>query len=280
MAKPLFASLAISLAGCVGVVGSEPSPTSEPDRDVGSTPDPAGEPGSSGGVPSAAVAEGPAAAAVAPPTSTTLRGCPEGLAVCDDFEDGLDPVWEEVTRGGGSIALEEGALRLDLPPADGARALLVTRPFDSLGESFWGRFHMRTEADVDMIHSFLLNAVGTLDGSRAYYGLHSNQARLNSRYVAAHVEQHGGWKKIGTHRLPEAWTCVELHFDAERGLVAFYFDGEQDPEMRVDETESPPWTGPSLERIEVGFHTYQAAGRSFSVWYDGIAFDSSRVGCE
>jgi len=281
-AAVILAHFVLVAAGCVGAIGSaEPRPQTEPIApDAEAQPEDVRVPVAAG--PGAPVRVGEDPIFETPP-STTPRGCPAGIAFCDDFDGGAvdSDVWETVTREGSEVAVVDGALRLSLSAADGARALVRPQGLVSvLGDRFWGRFFMRTDPGVDMVHSYLMNAEGTLDGARAYYGLHSNQGRLNSRYVAAHVEEHGGWKKIGEHTLPGEWTCIEFHFDLERGAMSFFFEGEEDLVMRVDETDSPPWTGPELSRIDFGFHTYQAAERPFEVFYDGIAFDTNRVGCD
>lgn len=224
--------------------------------------------------------------------TTMGAGC-EGrdLLFCDDFESGaLDASrWSAIdAREGSSGRVSEThafegthALELDLGTADGARALLSPQGlFPMATNRVYGRFYLYTSPAVDMVHSFLLNATGTLDGGRAYYGLHSNQGRLNSRYVAPAITVHGGLKAIGTHHLPEdTWVCVELLFDGEANEIQFWFDGVEDPDMRVTSDADPPWIAPPFTRIEMGFHTFQAAGAPFSVFYDAVAFDDERIGC-
>ena len=215
--------------------------------------------------------------------------CPAGVLFCDDFESSEldDARWASDIRSGvvastsDARALEGArALRLQVPPADGARAYLSPRGLLPVaGNLVYGRFYLLVTPSVGMVHSALVEARGQIDGNRTTYGLHSNSSRLNSRYTSPIVEMHGGLKKFGDHRLPETWTCVELLYDGEASEIRYWFDGVEDEGMRVQPSTDPEWVAPTFDELVLGFLTYQAAETDFEVWYDAVAFDTERVGC-
>ena len=217
-------------------------------------------------------------------------GCSGTELFCDDFESGEIAAsrWGIDERDGSRASVSEEvafegrrSLRIDMTTVAGARAVLQPRGLLPVERNrFYGRFHLLVTPAVDMNHSFLVNATGNLPGGRSYYGLHSNAGRLNSRYVSPAITEHGGIKKFGGRTLPEdEWLCVEFLFDGEADEVEFWFDGVEEPGMRVTGDEDPPWIAPPFETIDIGFHTYQAASAPFSVYYDAIAFDTERIGC-
>ena len=217
------------------------------------------------------------------------RACPEGTLFCDDFESiELDTsAWSFDVRNGavaGTSAMRafEGAraLRLELPPADGARGYLSPRGLLPVsGNRIYGRFYLLVTPSVGMVHSALVEARGRIDGNRTTYGLHSNSARLNSRYTSPVIEEHGGLKKLGDRRLPSEWTCVELLYDGGANEIRYWFDGVEDEGMRVQPSTDPEWVAPTFDELVLGFLTYQAAEAHFEVWYDAVAFDTERIGC-
>jgi hypothetical protein len=218
-------------------------------------------------------------------------GCVDRDAIfCEDFEaDGpLDRTrWDIDLREGARIDVSsamaaEGAraVRLRVPPTAGARAFLAPLGVLPLTPNrFHVRFYLSTVPAVETNHAALVHAYD--ETGRTYYGLHSNSGRLNSRYNAPDVTEHGGLRYIGGQRLPVGeWVCVELLFDGDADAIRVWFDGEEDEAMRVDATTDPPWPAPVFQRMHLGMHTYQAASASFDVWYDAIVIDDERIGCD
>lgn len=216
-----------------------------------------------------------------------LIGCdalPDAL-LCEDFDGDLDlDVWEWVTAPGAEGEVVDGQLRIQLGAEDNARAFIRTNAIFPVADNrFFGRVMLQITPYSPTGHDYLMSAEGPLDGSTARYRLDSNNSgRLNSRYTHASVPQHGGWRKLGHQTQGDAWTCVEWEFDGATNSMRFWFDGVLDEEMLVDgAVEDPPWVAPAFERFELGYRTYQAAenGDDFTIIYDDLALDVSRLGC-
>ncbi len=214
-------------------------------------------------------------------------GCdalPDAL-LCEDFDGELDPsVWQTVNAPGADAVIVDGQLQIQLSSLDNAHAFIRTESIFPVADNrFFGRVMLQITPYSPTGHDYLMSAEGPLDGTTARYRLDSNNSgRLNSRYTHASVPQHGGWRKLGHQTQGEAWTCLEWEFDGATNSIRFWFDGVLDEEMLVDgAVEDPPWVAPAFERFELGYRTYQAAqnGDDFTISYDDLALDVSRIGC-
>ena len=264
-------------AGSSSSTGVEPSAETGADSESGSTTGSADESGISTGEPETGSSSG----------GEALLGCdalPDAL-LCEDFDGELDPtIWQTVTAPGADAQLVDGQLQIQLSSLDNAHGFIRTESIFPVADNrFFGRVLMQITPYSPTGHDYLMSAEGPLDGTTARYRLDSNNhGRLNSRYTHASVPQHGGWRKLGYQTQGEVWTCLEWEFDGATNSMRFWFDGVLDEDILVDgAVEDPPWVAPAFERFELGYRTYQAAlnGDDFTIAYDDLALDLSRIGC-
>ncbi len=294
------AAVAAAVAGALaaaGISACDPGTVDDPTAsggDAGALVGDGGDVGSDGGAPADPADAGgelgsDAGSSEADGAVSSGVACPEGVLFCDDFESGSldDALWGQDLRLGVEMSVSterafEGAhaLRFDFPTTDAARGFVLPRGVVPIeGNRIYARFYLLVTPAVTMVHSAVMEASGTLDGNWTFYGLHSNQGRLNSRYFSPTIEEHGGLKKFGDHYLSETWTCIEVLFDGEGDEIRVWFDGVEDEEMHVQPSTDPEWIAPTFDQIAIGFLTHQATDADFQVFYDAVAFDSERIGC-
>jgi hypothetical protein len=73
------------------------------------------------------------------------------------------------------------------------------------------------------------------------------------------------------------WACVELYFGKDE--LRFWLDSREVQTLHVTSwrNRSPPWS-PAYDRVRLGFHDFQ--GPAVDVWYDDVALDLQRIGCD
>jgi hypothetical protein len=76
---------------------------------------------------------------------------------------------------------------------------------------------------------------------------------------------------------PGSWQCIEWVYDQPSQSGTLWIDGEEIP---IDvggshAPEIPVWTS-----LGVGLANYQDAGQGYTVWFDELAYDDERIGCD
>jgi hypothetical protein len=73
------------------------------------------------------------------------------------------------------------------------------------------------------------------------------------------------------------WACVEFYFGKDE--LRFWLDGNEVQPLHVTawRNQAAPWS-PAYDRVRLGFHDFQ--GSAVDVWYDDVALDQQRIGCD
>ncbi|HWO13009.1 MAG TPA: hypothetical protein VNN80_26095 [Polyangiaceae bacterium] len=82
------------------------------------------------------------------------------------------------------------------------------------------------------------------------------------------------------------WSCAELFFDGANASMHFWLDGAELTDLAVNRTgegcvadpQDQTWVAPTIERLNVGWESYQTDDAR-SIWIDDVVFSSTRVGC-
>lgn len=74
-----------------------------------------------------------------------------------------------------------------------------------------------------------------------------------------------------------AWSCIEWFYDQPAQQGTLWIDGAQLP---IVPGTNHPAEIPVFSSLGVGLANYQAAGAGFTVWFDELAYDGERIGCE
>lgn len=73
------------------------------------------------------------------------------------------------------------------------------------------------------------------------------------------------------------WQCIEWTYDQPSQSGTLWIDGSEIP---IHPGESHAAELPVFESLGVGMANYQDAGEGFTVWFDELAYDDERIGCE
>jgi hypothetical protein len=299
----ILLSVLLAVLGCQGHFsgGAEPPPDPGAPPDLGDAS--AGTDGGIGAPPTdadagvdarASVLDAGAAPDAGVVTDPDATGCPTDPSVffCDDFESGALPsaVYSRDLREDGAVDVAgDGlavsgthALRASIGTASATRAIVnVNDVLPVAGNRFFGRAWLYFSPSLPDVHSYLVEARGSLDGENVRYRLDSNAGRLNSRYMspAADAIQHGGFKKLGDRATAETWTCIEWEYDGATNQMRYWLDGVENEAMRVTSSEDPPWIAPEFTAFSIGIHSFQATSAPVEVRWDDLALGTERIGC-
>jgi hypothetical protein len=83
-----------------------------------------------------------------------------------------------------------------------------------------------------------------------------------------------------------AWTCAEWEFDSNKNTMRFWQNGAELTDLAmtgtgqgcVNQPATFPWTAPRVERIDLGWESYQADGAR-TIWIDDVAISTQKLGC-
>ena len=73
------------------------------------------------------------------------------------------------------------------------------------------------------------------------------------------------------------WQCLEWFYDEPSQTGGLWIDGVQ---MPLEPGKNHPAEIPIFKSLGVGLANYQSAGDGFTVWFDELAYDPERIGCD
>jgi hypothetical protein len=86
-------------------------------------------------------------------------------------------------------------------------------------------------------------------------------------------------------KLPvQTWTCFEFLYKGDTHELRFFMQGKEVEPLHVTDwgqfghTPIPSWS-PNYDRLRIGYQSFNA-DTPVDVWYDSIAIDSNRIGCD
>lgn len=214
--------------------------------------------------------------------------------LCEDFE-GADP--GELPAGwtvGGGWQSEDSNPEVSSDEArSGSRSLRSSigvhgqrraeRSIESLGESrgeHWGRIFYRVSEPFfapggGVVHNTMVALLGgdesrVVDTVIAPSGMHQFLYNLPDDSCCAGSSYDFEYE--------DAWHCAEWHVDAENQAFQFFYDGAE-----VDDLTFTGRAGARMDAfasIAVGWRNYQDATTPYVSYFDDLALDEERIGCE
>ncbi len=194
------------------------------------------------------------------------------FTLCDDFEGAAPGAasspWKLVTQGTGykvevvSTQVHSGthAVHVTGPSATGTAAITTTKGFPAT--DFWGRVWMRVTSPATGHQCFIeLNSAS--DQVRALNEMGSGELATNLRSS----------DKINGHTtLPQdAWFCFEWHQSPT--ALHVYTDGTEVTDAAAT------WSIPSITSMQIGLQRFMAGTGTADLYYDDVALNPTRIGC-
>jgi hypothetical protein len=265
--------------------------------------------GSGGAASSSSLGSGaggaPATSAASTSSGSTGSGMPgcatAGLAVCEDFEGaalGDFPAgwgkrgdeWgdlksfgvtdEEAMRGKHSLKVQVGN--------SGQQFMDYKKPLGGLATTHYGRafFKVKTPAPQPasgVLHGDLVEGLGPHPGggtNNVRWGIVEN-TEMKHQWIY-NVQPDQGEPEFGegseyVYTWSGQWQCIEWYYDQPSQTGTMWLDGAQ---MPMVPGASHPAEIPVFTSLGVGWANYQDAGAGFTVYWDEVAFDTKRIGCD
>lgn len=240
------------------------------------------------------------------PGSTSTGGTPgtqcagSGLALCEDFEDAQDggfpagwgargDEWGEGVIGVASDAARLGARSLKVDGGDNGQHFMDYKgDLGALATHHYGRVFMKVATPAPwpadgVLHADFIEGLGPGPKGGTHnvrWGVVENTS-MAMQWIF-NVQPSNGDPEFGEGTAYEyAWTgewqCIEWFYDQPTQQGSLWIDGVQLPIVpgQNHAAEIPVFTS-----LGVGLANYQSAGAGFTVWFDELAYDAGRIGCD
>ena len=233
------------------------------------------------------------------------------VATCDDFEtvtQGGPPdstLWRVITSYADPQMNPANSVVVDsLHAARGRQALhihttttdpvyLQTRVLPALNNTFWGRVLAWFDDDPGArTKGHWAAFVGV--GKKSDAG-QDTEVRVGGQFGILTINYFGNdanqisSTKDGDYsdgvKVPiRTWTCFEFQFKGDSHELRVFLQGKEIDQLHVTDWGQfghmpiPNWS-PAYDRIRIGYQSFNA-DTPVDVWYDAVAIDSDRIGCE
>jgi hypothetical protein len=218
--------------------------------------------------------------------------------ICEDFEN--TPVGEVPsgwTRTGSvEVAMDQAfrgtrSLKVNAAANGPRRITRSGTAVTALGGAHWGRIYYRVETPTPgvFVHSTLVagSAVSPRDGIMIEVRTVDTVQNADRMHQFLYNVQPNGRAEFGKGSsydwmFDNAWHCAEWHVDHATQSYAFYLDGTEITQIRIENgagnfenSEIPEM----FQNLSFGWNNYQSASPGFTAWLDEIAVGTTRVGC-
>lgn len=227
-----------------------------------------------------------------------------GRLICEDFEmdvPGSAPSasrWEVLMpdcSGSGSVEIDaevaaSGSQSLRINGQAGYCNHVFVSPTSSIAtisDDLWVRFRVRFASELTYDHVTFLAMPDATDGRDVRMGGQSQILMWNKELDDATLPELSPTGIAASVRpTPETWHCVEFHIVGAAGTLDTYVDGSRIEGLSADGTPTRDLDGqwhrrawsPSLTDALFGWESY--GGAAMTLWFDDIAIDGARIGCE
>jgi hypothetical protein len=230
--------------------------------------------------------------AVEPSCATTGKK----FLLCEDFE-GIDlggvpdpTIWKIDKGMGATVAVDDAqfkhgkhAIHLHTLATASKALLHETKTFPLPGgkNSIYGRanFLLGQGINVPKNHTNLFEASGKVNGVNGNYRYGSSNGHFLANYNP------GDPTKSSATNIPKGvWSCMEWAFLGDTNEMRFWLDGVELTDIAIPSTgvKGMVWTAPTFNSLYFGWITYaqDMASDHYDIWYDDIALDTARIGCD
>lgn len=223
-----------------------------------------------------------------------------GLALCESFEgaaDGSFPAgwgargdeWGEGVIGVASDDARLGAKALKVDGGNNGQHFMDYKgDLGELATRHYGRVFMKVAVPapwpVDgVLHADFIEGLGPGPGGSNHnvrWGVVEN-TDMKMQWIF-NVQPSNGDPEFGEgtgyeYAWTGAWQCIEWFYDQPAQQGTLWIDGAQLPIVPGTNHDAEI---PVFSSLGVGLANYQAAGPGFTVWFDELAYDGERIGCD
>ena len=207
------------------------------------------------------------------------------FALCEDFESGpLDAKVWKLTQQKGTVTLDpsRGArgsktsvhVHVD-PGSDTTVGLVEAKTFPALAKGLFARAFIyipgatATSLFTGDRHSRLIYAQGATPYGEYALGI------WNGGLIQNHYSKTDD--SVDTKMLPpfDQWFCLEYQLDSAAGNVRAFLNGAEITALRHD-----GWPPSNIDTLMFGVDRYGSFPVAEDVWFDDLAVDSARIGCD
>lgn len=223
-----------------------------------------------------------------------------GLALCESFEgaaDGGFPAgwgargdeWGEGVIGVASDDARLGAKALKVDGGDNGQHFMDYKgDLGELATRHFGRVFMKVAVPAPwpaggVLHADFIEGLGPGPGGSTHnvrWGVVEN-TDMAMQWIY-NVQPSNGDPEFGEgtgydYAWTGEWQCIEWFYDQPSQKGTLWIDGTELPIVPGTNhaAEIPVFTS-----LGVGMANYQSAGAGFTVWFDELAYDGERIGCE
>jgi len=146
------------------------------------------------------------------------------------------------------------------------------------GAAFWVRFYIRSDVELGVVdHNVFAAAAGSDDPNESVFVEFAEDVGLsfNSHDVVRWPQGYGRLDGGGTNPYalpPNAWHCIEIHYDGSARAQQLYIEGE----LQIDAQDYPAGTS-AFTTFKFGYNALHGTVRN--TWYDDVAVAANRIGC-
>jgi hypothetical protein len=208
----------------------------------------------------------------------------------EDFESGdLKPeVWTKRVNGDVSVTVQQeivahgkNALKAHYPNARGAYAFAVASHLpDSIKGHFFGRAYVNFPNPIPAGHVVFISCGTEGFPISNFFELGNRQNKMQPSYQQNGKDITRGETMFAGPAYPVGkWFCLEWEFNDKPDSMKIWIDGEKvfetDKGYKADTTED---FVKGFSEFAFGFRSWGTVPNGFDVYYDDIAFGTSRIG--
>jgi hypothetical protein len=147
----------------------------------------------------------------------------------------------------------------------------------------WGRifYKVKTPAPLPnggVIHNTMVGLRGSFE-SRVVDTVVNDQGAHQFLYNLPDDSCCGG-SDYDYHSYDGKWHCAEWHIDATTQSFHFYFEGTEVTSIGFDNHPGDAAHIEQFSSIAVGWINYQSPDPPYEAWFDDLALDDTRIGCD
>ena len=234
-------------------------------------------------------------------TGEANTGDCNGAPICEDFESGMDSVWQIQNNSvpapeiDGSKGANGSARSLKTVGTSTQSFIAVEVP----AQAFYTRAYMNFEKKTQDMggHGWFIVAADNVsqgDQTQIRFGASSNHGHpeldMNvysavcggekTQFSDGASDGGAGWNGSTTEPVnldAGTWYCVEIYFDGAGNESQLWVDGTELTGLNVTEDSMCSGWSPTYTHIKFGAG---ANGNIGSIWYDDVAVSTTRIGCD